>query len=87
MEKLDLLAQRIDGLIQELNRLREENHFLREEGRHQREEAELRQMLADEAQENLSREQAARAEAVARIDALIDRIQSALPQPAQGEQQ
>jgi len=87
MEKLDLLAQRIDGLIQELNRLREENHFLREEGQHQREEVELRQLLADEAQENLSREQAARAEAVARIDALIERIQNAMPQAPQGEQQ
>ena len=86
MEKLDLLAQRIDSLIQELNRLREENHILREEGKKLREEGdrlredlELGQMTAEELQEKLNRELSVRNEAFSRVDALISRIQSALP--------
>ena len=88
MEKLDLLAQRIDNLIQELNRLREENHLLREEGSKLREEGvrlredlELGQMTADELQEKLNAEVSVRTEAASRVDALISRIQSALPMP------
>ena len=86
MEKLDLLAQRIDSLIQELNRLREENHSLREEGKKLREEGdrlredlELGQMTADDLQEKLTAAFNVQAEAATRVDALIGRIQSALP--------
>ena len=88
MEKLDLLAQRIDSLIQELNRLREENHSLREEGKKLREEGdrlredlELGQMTADDLQEKLNAAFNVQAEAATRVDALIGRIQSALPMP------
>lgn len=85
MEKLDLLAQRIDSLIQELNRLREENHSLREgkklreEGDRLREDLELGQMTADDLQEKLNAAFNVQAEAATRVDALIGRIQSALP--------
>ena len=79
MEKFDLLAQRIDSLIQELNRLREENHHLREEGKRLREDLELGQMAAEELQEKLNVEFSVRSEAASRVDALISRIQSALP--------
>ena len=81
MEKLDLLAQRIDSLIQELNRLREENHSLREEGKKLREDLELGQMTADDLQEKLNNAFNVQAEAATRVDALIGRIQSALPMP------
>ena len=88
MEKLDLLAQRIDSLIHELNRLREENHNLREEGKKLREEGdrlredlELGQMTADDLQEKLNAAFNVQAEAATRVDALIGRIQSALPMP------
>ncbi|MBR3880148.1 MAG: hypothetical protein IKJ34_00910 [Mailhella sp.] len=79
MEKLELLAQRIDSLLQELTRLREENHHLREEGKRLREDLELGQMASDELQEKLNRELTVRSEAFSRVDALISRIQSALP--------
>ena len=88
MEKLDLLAQRIDSLIQELNRLRDENHLLREEGSKLREEGvrlredlELGQMTAEDLQEKLNAAFNVQAEATSRVDALISRIQSALPMP------
>ena len=81
MEKFDLLAQRIDSLIQELNRLREENHLLREEGKRLREDLELGQMASEELQEKLNTEVSVRNEAASRVDALISRIQSALPMP------
>ena len=88
MEKLELLAQRIDSLIQELNRLREENHLLREEGSKLREEGvrlredlELGQMTAEDLQEKLNAVANVQAEAASRVDALISRIQSALPMP------
>lgn len=81
MEKFDLLAQRIDSLIQELNRLREENHHLREEGKRLREDLELGQLASEELQEKLNTEVSVRTEAANRVDALISRIQSALPMP------
>ena len=81
MEKLELLAQRIDSLLQELTRLREENHHLREEGKRLREDLELGQMASEELQEKLNAEVSVRTEAASRVDALISRIQSALPMP------
>ncbi len=64
-----------------MNRLREENHHLREEGKRLREDLELGQMASEELQEKLNAEVSVRTEAASRVDALISRIQSALPMP------
>ncbi len=83
MEKLELLAQRIDSLIQELVRLREENSKLGNEIRELKDELELGKMEKEDLQKQVNISETARGEACSRIDALIGRIQAALPDTQQ----
>lgn len=79
MEKLDLLEQQIEALIKELCRLREENQKLRDESAHLHDDLELEQMASKEVQEQLNSEREVRTQAVQKMDALLERIQEALP--------
>lgn len=74
MELLDLLEQRVESLLGEAAALRAENRRLREElaaGQHKDEEI---CALQDE----VTREKQVREQALARVDALLRRIQSHL---------
>jgi len=80
MEKLELLAQRIDGLIQELGRLREENAGLRENIKSLSDEVELGKLEAEELQKKIEIGTSAHNDICTRVDDLIGRIQSVLPE-------
>ncbi len=87
MEKLDLLEQHIEALIKELCNLREENQKIRDENTRLHDDLELEQMASREVQDKLNSEQEVRAQAIQKMDALLERIQGALPSAEQVNEQ
>lgn len=74
MELLELLEQRVEALLTEAEGLRDENRRLREEV------AALQHSVedADEVRRQLAQEQEVRADALARVDRLLKRIEGSL---------
>ncbi len=77
MELLDILEQRVTDLLTEITALREENRRLHEDAAVARRHAEGMAEL----QQTLEHERGLREQALARVDALLRRIQEGLGQP------